>query len=52
MITKEVNDWIKKVEQGRYSQADAMEEFIRISRFLTKEEVQQILRRIKTFLPH
>lgn len=47
MITREVNEWIKKVEQGRYSQKDAMDEFIRISKFLTKEEVQQILKRIK-----
>lgn len=47
MITREVNEWIKKVEQGRYSQEDAMDEFIRISKFLTKEEVQQILKRIK-----
>ena len=47
MITKEVNDWIRKVEQGRYSHEVAMEEFIRISKFLTKEEVQQVLKRIK-----
>lgn len=47
MITREVNEWIRKVEQGRYSQEDVMEEFIRISRFLTKEEVRQVLDRIK-----
>ena len=47
MITREVNEWIRKVEQGRYSQEDAMEEFIRISKFLTKEEVRQVLDRIK-----
>ena len=47
MITKEVNDWIRKVEQGRYSHEVAIEEFIRISKFLTKEEVQQVLKRIK-----
>ena len=47
MITREVNDWIKKVEQGRYSTETAMEEFVRVSRYLTKEEVQQVLKRIK-----
>lgn len=47
MITKEVNDWIRKVEQGRYSHETAMEEFVRISKYLTKEEVKQVLNRIK-----
>ena len=47
MITREVNEWIKKVEQGRYSQETAMEEFVRISCYLTKEEVQQVLKRLK-----
>ena len=47
MITREVNDWIKKVELGRYSHETAMEEFVRISRYLTKEEVRQVLDRIK-----
>ncbi len=47
MITKEVNDWIKKVEQGRYSYEVAMEEFVGISKYLTKEKVQQVLNRIK-----
>lgn len=39
MITKEVNDWLKKVECGMYSSKDAIEEFARISRYLTKEEI-------------
>lgn len=50
MITKEVNDWVRKVEQGRYSKEDAMEEFMRISRFLTKEEVRQVLARLKSYI--
>lgn len=50
MITREVNEWIRKVEQGRYSSDVAMDEFLRISKFLTKEEVQQVLKRIKSFL--
>lgn len=28
MITREVNDWIKKVETGQYSYSDAMERFV------------------------
>ena len=47
MITKEVNDWIKKVECGNYSASDILEEFSRISRYLTKEEVMQIKNRLK-----
>ena len=50
MITREVNEWVKKVEQGRYSPQDATDEFVRISRYLTKEEVKQILSRIKSFI--
>lgn len=50
MITKEVNDWMKKVEQGRYSYQTAMEEFERISRYLTKEEVKQVLSKLKNAL--
>ncbi len=50
MITKEVNDWIKKAEQGRYSYDSAIEEFMRISKYLTKEEVRQILSRLKKAL--
>jgi len=47
MITKEVNDWIKRVETGNYSCADIMEEFIKFSRYLTKEEMLQIKRRLE-----
>ncbi len=47
MITKEVNDWIKNVEMHRYSYSDAMEEFVRISRYLTKDELIQLKRRLE-----
>ena len=50
MIIREVNEWVKKVEQGRYSKQDAMDEFVRISKFLTKEEVRQILNKVKSFV--
>ncbi len=47
MITREVNEWIKKVQSGCYSYVTAMEEFKRISMYLTKEEVRQVLNKIK-----
>jgi len=42
MITREVREWIEKVERGQYSYNDAMEEFLRFSRYLTKEEIFRI----------
>lgn len=47
MITKEVNDWVKKAQCGMYSAQDAMEEFARISRYLTKEEILIIKNKLK-----
>lgn len=47
MITKEVNDWIKKVEKGNYSSWDIMEEFANFSKHLTKTEMKQITKRLK-----
>ncbi len=47
MITKEVNDWIKKVEQGNYSSWDIMEEFTKFHKYLTKEEIEQIKKRLE-----
>lgn len=44
MITREVNDWIKKVETGQYSYSDAMERFVDFSKYLTKEEILRIKR--------
>lgn len=48
MITKEVNDWIKRVEQGNYSSWDIMEEFTQFHKYLTKEEVLQIKKRLES----
>ena len=47
MITKKVNDWIKKVEKGNYSSWDIMEEFVRISKHMTKPEIEQLNKRLK-----
>lgn len=52
MITKEVNDWIKKVEKGNYSSWDIMEEFAKISKYLTKTEMKQITKRLKETEKH
>ena len=46
MITKEVNDGIKKVEKGNSSSWDIMEEFARISKYLTKTEMKQVTKRL------
>ncbi len=52
MITKEVNDWIKKVETKNYSSWDIMEEFARISKYLTKDEFVQVKNRLHNSAKH
>ena len=47
MITREVREWITKVELGQYSYEDAMSEFIRFSSFLTREEMKMIKRKLE-----
>lgn len=47
MITREVNEWLKKAECGMYSADDVMDEFARIMRYLTKEEVFIIKKRLE-----
>jgi len=47
MITKEVNDWIRKVETGNYSSWDIMEEFTQFSKYLTEKEMLQIKKRLE-----
>jgi len=46
MITKEVNDWLKKVETKNYSSWDIMEEFTQFARYLSKEEMEHIKKRL------
>lgn len=46
MITKEVNDWIAKVQKGNYCTWDVMEEFVQFSKYLTKSEMVQIKKRL------
>ena len=47
MITKEVREWLQKVERRQYSYEDAMYEFMRFSSFLTREEMKMIKQRIE-----
>lgn len=50
MITKEVNEWIKKVECGMYRHEDVMYEFSRMAKYLTKEELQFIKRKLSNYI--
>ena len=46
MLTREVREWIQKVDRGQYSYDDAMYEFLRFSPYLTKEELFQLKRKL------
>ena len=47
MITKELNEWIRKVEIGAYNNDEAMEAFIHFCKYLTREEMQMIRNLLK-----
>ena len=47
MITREVREWMQKVERKQYSYDDAMYEFMRFSSFLTREEMKMIKQKIE-----
>lgn len=51
MLTREVREWLEKVERGQYSCEDAMSEFARISAFLTKEEILMIRNKLVDTAP-
>ena len=42
MLTKEVREWLQKVERKQYSYEDAIYEFMRFAPFLTREEMKMI----------
>ena len=42
MLTREVREWLQKVERRQYSYDDAMYEFMCFSSYLTKEELKQL----------
>ena len=47
MITKEVREWLQKVERKQYSYEDSISEFLRFSSFLTREEMRLIKTKIE-----
>ncbi len=47
MITREVREWLEKVQRRQYSYDDAMYEFMRFSSFLTREEMKMIKAKIE-----
>lgn len=47
MLTREVREWLQKVERRQYSYEDAMYEFIRFSSYLTREEMITLKKRIE-----
>lgn len=47
MITREVREWLEKVQRRQYSYDDAMYEFLRFSSFLTREEMKIIKAKIE-----
>ena len=47
MLTKEVREWIQKVERKQYSYNDAMQEFLYFFPYLTKEEIIQLKKRLE-----
>lgn len=47
MITKEVRDWLQKVERRQYSYNDAINEFVHFSSYLTREEMRLIKTKIE-----
>jgi disulfide oxidoreductase YuzD len=47
MLTKEVRQWLEKVQRRQYSYEDAMYEFLRFSSFLTREEMKMLKTKIE-----
>ncbi len=47
MITKEVTDWLKKLERTNYKIEDALQDLSEFSRYLSREDLVFIKRRLK-----
>ena len=47
MITRDVREWLQKVERKQYSYGDAMEEFLNFAPYLTREEMKLIKTKIE-----
>ena len=48
MLTKEVREWLQKVERRQYSYEDAMYEFTRFSPYLTIQEMKQLKSKLES----
>ena len=47
MITKEVREWMQKVERRQYNYDDAMYEFSRFAPYLTRDELKLIKNKLE-----
>ncbi len=47
MLTKEVREWLQKVQRNQYSYDDAMYEFLRFASFLTREEMRMLKQKLE-----
>ena len=47
MLTREIREWLEKVERRQYSYDDAMYEFMRFASYLTREELKQLKIRLE-----
>ena len=47
MLTREVREWLQKVQRKQYSYEDAMYEFMKFSSFLTREEMKLLKSKIE-----
>lgn len=47
MLTREVREWMQKVERKQYSYNDAMYKFMQFAPILTKEELKMIKSRLE-----
>ena len=48
MLTKEIREWLEKVERGQYSYENAMSEFFKFSVYLTKEEIKTLKKKLES----
>lgn len=46
MLTREVREWIKKVERNQYSYEDAIYQLMNFAKYLTREELIQLKNRL------
>lgn len=47
MLTAEVRKWLEKVKRGQYSYENAINEFVRLSSHLTREEMKMLKSKIE-----